>query len=88
MIGDIYMQGAHTIVDAIKKLPPGSGAAHWKRCDVTKWEDQVSLFEFAITTFGRIDIVVGGLSLHQCAPLSCTELVHPHQPWALEYLDE
>jgi NAD(P)-dependent dehydrogenase (short-subunit alcohol dehydrogenase family) len=60
VIGDIYMHGAHTIVDAIKKLPPGSGAAHSKRCDVTKWEDQVSLFEHAITTFGRIDIVIVG----------------------------
>ena len=61
MIGDIFVQGAQAIVDAINKLPPGSGKACWKRCDVTSWEDQVALFEFAMTKFGGVDIVVGDL---------------------------
>jgi NAD(P)-dependent dehydrogenase (short-subunit alcohol dehydrogenase family) len=58
VIGDIFVQGAQAIVDAINKLPPGSGKACWKRCDVTSWEDQVTLFEFAMTKFGGVDIVV------------------------------
>ena len=58
MIGDIYQFGAQTIVEAINKLPPDSGKACWKRCDVTNWEEQVALFEFAVTKFGGIDIVV------------------------------
>ncbi|KAF9780830.1 hypothetical protein BJ322DRAFT_1081950 [Thelephora terrestris] len=60
VIGDIYQTGAQGIVDAIKKLPPGSGKAIWKRCDVTIWEDQVSLFESAMKAFGGIDIVIAG----------------------------
>lgn len=58
VIGDIFTPGAQNIVEAISKLPPGSGKACWKRCDVTSWEDQVALFELAMTKFGGIDIVV------------------------------
>lgn len=29
------------------------------KCDVTRWDDQVALFELAITRFGSVDIVVG-----------------------------
>jgi NAD(P)-dependent dehydrogenase (short-subunit alcohol dehydrogenase family) len=28
------------------------------RCDVTVWEDQVALFDAALQTFGKIDIVL------------------------------
>ena len=52
------MSGAQTIVDAINSLPTGSGKAQWRRCDVTSWDDQVALFEYAVTTFGGVDIVV------------------------------
>jgi NAD(P)-dependent dehydrogenase (short-subunit alcohol dehydrogenase family) len=58
VIGDIYSGGAQGIVETIKKLPPGSGKAFWKRCDVTVWEEQVALFEFAVSKFGGVDIVV------------------------------
>ena len=58
MIGDIYVYGAQATVAAIEKLPPGTGKACWKRCDVTSWEDQVALFEYAVTKFGGVDIVV------------------------------
>ena|ERR1700722_4452058 len=30
----------------------------FQKCDVTVWEDQVALFEFAFLTFGAVDIVV------------------------------
>jgi len=60
VIGDIFVQGAHDIVDAINRLPPGSGKACWKRCDVTKWEDQVALYELAMSKFGGVDIVIAG----------------------------
>lgn len=58
VVGDIFVQGAQDIVDAINRLPPGNGKACWKRCDVTNWEDQVALFELAMTRFGGVDIVV------------------------------
>lgn len=58
VIGDVLIDGAMGIVDTINKLPPGSGRACWKRCDVSKWEDQVALFELAMKKFGGVDIVV------------------------------
>lgn len=58
MIGDIFTQGAQDIVNVINKLPPGSGKACWKRCNVTSWDDQVALFELAMSRFGGVDIVV------------------------------
>jgi len=60
VIGDIYQSGAQSAVDAIKKSPSGSREAHWKRCDVTNWEEQVALFEFAVSKFGGVDIVIVG----------------------------
>lgn len=63
MIGDIFVQGAQDIVDTINRLPSGSGRACWRRCDVTIWEDQVALYEFAMSTFGGVDIVVSAPSL-------------------------
>jgi NAD(P)-dependent dehydrogenase (short-subunit alcohol dehydrogenase family) len=29
-----------------------------QRCDVTDWDSQLALFEFGISTFGAIDVVV------------------------------
>jgi len=60
VIGDIFVQGAQDLVDAINKLPPGNGKACWRRCDVTSWEDQVALYEVAIARFGGVDIVIAG----------------------------
>jgi len=60
VIGDIYQSGAQGIVDTIRRLPHGSGKAIWKRCDVSNWEDQVSLFESAMNEFGGVDIVIAG----------------------------
>jgi len=58
VIGDIFEAGTQQIVDAINELPPDNGRACWRRCDVTSWQDQVALFELAMTRFGGIDIVV------------------------------
>ena len=68
MIGDIFEPGAQQIVDAINGLPPDNGKACWRRCDVTSWEDQVALFELAMTRFGGVDIVVS-------APFSSVHIV-------------
>lgn len=29
------------------------------RCDVTSWDDQVSMFERALSRYGSVDVVVG-----------------------------
>lgn len=57
VIGDI-LPGAQDVARAINRLPPGNGKACWKYCDVTSWEDQVALYELAMTRFGGVDIVV------------------------------
>ena len=69
VIGDIFSPGAQDIVDTINKLPPGSGKACWRRCDVTNWEDQIALYELAMTRFGGVDIVVSAsfLDVHRWA---------------------
>jgi NAD(P)-dependent dehydrogenase (short-subunit alcohol dehydrogenase family) len=38
---------------------PGSEAMS-RRCDVTSWDDQVTLFQDACARFGSIDVVVRG----------------------------
>ena len=63
VIGDITERGALYVVDSINKLPPGSGRACFKRCDVARWDDQVDLFDFAMAKFGAVDIVVSVLRL-------------------------
>ena len=53
------------------------------RCDVLKWEDQVALFDLALSSFGSVDIVVRSESIHhseqqltftQCAIAGLTEI--------------
>jgi len=36
----------------------GNRQAIFVRCDVTVWDDQVSMFETAISKYGSVDIVV------------------------------
>lgn len=83
VIGDIYLGGAQVIVEAIKRLPAGSGKAFWKRCDVTSWDDQVALFEFAVSKFGGIDIVIAGARVGELQSFGTPQLsdgkpVKPH----------
>ncbi|KAI0344686.1 NAD(P)-binding protein [Trametopsis cervina] len=55
VIGDINPATAQETVDEIRRA---GGHAISQKCDVTNWEDQVSLFELAATTFGTVDIVM------------------------------
>jgi len=59
-IGDVYASGAQATVETINNSPSDGGKAYWKRCDVTIWEEQVALFEWAVTKFGCVDIVIAG----------------------------
>lgn len=47
----------------------GSDAVAYK-CDVTSWDEQLSLFRFAISTFNRIDIVVPNAGVSEIGTLS------------------
>ncbi|KAF8520391.1 NAD(P)-binding protein [Hysterangium stoloniferum] len=55
VIGDLDIKGAEGVVQEIKTA---GGDAVAQQCNVTIWEEQLSLFQFAIKTYGHIDIVV------------------------------
>lgn len=73
IIGDLDVAGAEAVVKEIQQAG-GSvisfqlidvkllrylyRQAAAQRCDVTKWDEQVSLFELAKSKFGSVDIVV------------------------------
>ncbi|OBZ72170.1 5'-hydroxyaverantin dehydrogenase [Grifola frondosa] len=55
VIGDIDVAGAEKVVH---EIVAAGGAAVSQRCDVTSWDDQVDLFEFARKVYGTVDVVV------------------------------
>ncbi|EJT97572.1 NADP-binding protein [Dacryopinax primogenitus] len=55
VIGDIDETALIATCNEIKAL---GGSVIGQRCDVASWEDQVSLFQLAIATFGKIHIVI------------------------------
>lgn len=74
VIGDIDDAGAQGTVDQIKSLGgyvlslcACNDVSWWcvydsdavfKRCDVTSWDEQVDLYDFAISRYNSVDIVV------------------------------
>jgi NAD(P)-dependent dehydrogenase (short-subunit alcohol dehydrogenase family) len=54
VIGDINEVDSKSTIDEIKKF---GGEAVFCRCDVSKWEDCKNLIDFAVKTYGRIDIL-------------------------------
>lgn len=63
VINEIVRAGGWTISLFVRSSladidPFGSRQGIFKLCDVTSWDDQVSLFEFAMSTYGSVDIVV------------------------------
>jgi len=52
IIGDLDIEGAEQVMTTIRKMG-GQGAA--QRCDVTNWDDQISLFELAESRYGSVD---------------------------------
>ncbi|KAI0303534.1 hypothetical protein B0F90DRAFT_1809708 [Multifurca ochricompacta] len=55
VIGDLDTVGAKAVSDTIKRE---GGEASFIKCDVVKWDDQVALFDLAISQFGAVDIVI------------------------------
>jgi NAD(P)-dependent dehydrogenase (short-subunit alcohol dehydrogenase family) len=44
------------------------------RCDVTTWDDQLALFEFAVKSYGQVDIVVPNAGITDSKPFAEPEL--------------
>ncbi|KAJ6468181.1 NAD(P)-binding protein [Mycena vulgaris] len=55
VIGDVNEEAANKVVKEIREL---GGDAIYVQCDVLKWEDQIALFESAVSHFGSVDVVV------------------------------
>jgi len=62
VIGDLDAVGGEAVVKAINKE---GGEAAFIKCDVTKWGEQVALFELAIERFGSVDIVIPNAGINE-----------------------
>lgn len=55
VIGDLDVAGAQKTV---RDIESAGGIAASVKCNVTVWDDQVAMFELAISKFGAVDVVV------------------------------
>ncbi|KAJ7832951.1 hypothetical protein B0H14DRAFT_2591784 [Mycena olivaceomarginata] len=55
VIGDVNGDAASKVVKEIREL---GGNAIYVQCNVLQWEDQVTLFESAVSHFGSVDVVI------------------------------
>ncbi|KAJ7840393.1 hypothetical protein B0H14DRAFT_3696407 [Mycena olivaceomarginata] len=55
VIGDVNGDAASKVVKEIREL---GGNAIYVQCNVLQWEDQITLFESAVSHFGSVDVVV------------------------------
>ncbi|KAJ6587664.1 hypothetical protein DFH09DRAFT_1359303 [Mycena vulgaris] len=55
VIGDVNGEAASKVVKEIREL---GGNAIYVQCNVLQWEDQIALFESAVSHFGSVDVVV------------------------------
>ncbi|RDB25508.1 5'-hydroxyaverantin dehydrogenase [Hypsizygus marmoreus] len=72
VVGDLDVAGAENIVQEIKSA---GGQAVFSKCDVTVWEDQVTLFELAIKTFGSVDVVVPNAGVAEIGSFETVQFV-------------
>jgi NAD(P)-dependent dehydrogenase (short-subunit alcohol dehydrogenase family) len=79
VIGDLDLPGAEKVVAEINQA---GGQSACLRCDVTKWDDQVDLFEFAETTYGSVDVVVPNAGVTEIGKFHVVPLANgrPSQP--------
>lgn len=63
--GDVNDAAGEALVAELRSLPGSSGHHHYQHCDVTNWQDQVSLFKAGVraSPTGRIDAVVAGAGI-------------------------
>ncbi|KAF8629223.1 hypothetical protein AX17_005806 [Amanita inopinata Kibby_2008] len=71
VIGDLDVTGAKKVVNEIERA---GGNAIYRECNVTRWDEQVDLFESAMSTFGSVDIVVPNAGISEAAPFTSVKL--------------
>ncbi|KAI0296844.1 hypothetical protein BC826DRAFT_187240 [Russula brevipes] len=62
VIGDVDGAGGEAVVDAIRKE---GGKAEFIKCNVTKWNEQVALFDLAMARFGAVDVVIPNAGINE-----------------------
>lgn len=72
VIGDVNVQ---TGEQTISEISEAGGQAIFQKCDVTIWDDQVSLFERAISEYGEVDIVVANAGIGETGEFGTVKLV-------------
>ncbi|KAF8487494.1 NAD(P)-binding protein [Russula ochroleuca] len=68
VIGDLDVAGAEAVVSTITT---DGGKAAAIKCNVTSWDDQLSLFEFAFEKYGAVDIVIPNAGITENARGQC-----------------
>ena len=48
----------HCVTSHYTRLTVWSSKAIYQKCNVTVWDEQVELFELAMSTYGSVDVVV------------------------------
>ncbi|KAL5531290.1 hypothetical protein ACEPAG_4167 [Sanghuangporus baumii] len=71
VIGDINTEASEELVNAIRI---NGGIAVWRTCNVLDYEDQRSLFEFALEEFGSIDVVIANAGVREIGKLVGSEI--------------
>ncbi|KAL5513354.1 hypothetical protein ACEPAH_3753 [Sanghuangporus vaninii] len=71
VIGDINTKASEELVNAIRI---SGGTAIWRVCNVLDYEDQRSLFEFALEEFGSIDVVIANAGVREMGKLVGNEV--------------
>ncbi|KIK56880.1 hypothetical protein GYMLUDRAFT_775579 [Collybiopsis luxurians FD-317 M1] len=61
VVAGVRLSNVEQTVREIQELKSGEAVAC--KCDVTKWEDLVAMFDLAIETFGSVDVVVASAGI-------------------------
>ncbi|KAL5528531.1 hypothetical protein ACEPAF_7667 [Sanghuangporus sanghuang] len=71
VIGDIDVESAEETVSEVKKV---GGDAVAKHCNVLEYDQQAALFQFALSKYGRIDVVIPNAGVTEIASLTTVRL--------------
>ncbi|KAJ8517966.1 hypothetical protein ONZ45_g4912 [Pleurotus djamor] len=77
VIGDRDVEGGEATAQEVRAA---GGKSIATKCDVTVFDDQVSLFELAMATFGSVDIVVPNAGVTEMYPFDTVKLSEDGKP--------
>ncbi|KAH9955629.1 hypothetical protein BC827DRAFT_1261991 [Russula dissimulans] len=75
VIGDVNAVNGNAVAETIRKE---GGEVAFIKCDVTKWEEQVAVFELAIARFGTVDVVIPNAGISESEEICMGNLKFAH----------